>query len=51
MSYDKAKYHIDLEGMLSNLERKIPKGYIEVKRATEHTKKDKKNQESKQKRQ
>lgn len=51
MSYDKAKYHIDLEGMLSNLERKIPKGYIEVKRATKYTKKDSSNEKTKQIRQ
>ncbi len=49
MSYNKTKYHIDLEGILSSFERKIPKGYIEVKRAKKYTEKDSSNKKAKQK--
>ncbi len=44
------KYNLDMEKILSDLEVEIPKGYIEVKRAEKHTKKDSSNKKTKQKR-
>ena len=51
MEYDKEKYKIDFEKILSDLQIKITKGYIEVDSAKKHTEKDSKNKNSKQKRQ
>lgn len=51
MTYDKDKYSIDFKAILSDLQIKIPEGYIEVKRAKNDSKKDSSNENSKQKRQ
>ncbi len=51
MQAEKEKYHIDLEGILSNLNMKIPEGYIEVNSAKDDTKKNSSDKNTKQKRQ
>ena len=51
MEVDKDKYKLDFKQILSDLQIKIPDGYIEVNSATEHTKKDSSNKKTKQKRQ
>ena len=51
MEVDKDKYSLDIKQILSDLQIKIPKGYVEVKRATEYTEKDSSNKKTKQKRQ
>lgn len=51
MDYDKDKYKLDLKDILSNLQVKIPKGYIEVKVAKDNTKEDIKDEKAKQERQ
>ncbi len=51
MDYDKDKYKLDLKDILSNLQVKIPKGYIEVKVAKNNTKEDIKDKKTKQERQ
>ena len=51
MEIDKEKYSLDIKQILSDLQIKIPEGYIEVKRAKEHTKKDSGDKNTKQKRQ
>ena len=48
MEVDKDKYSLDIKQILSDLQIKIPKGYVEVKRATEHTEKDSSNKKTKQ---
>jgi hypothetical protein len=47
----KDKYRLDMEKILSDLKIKIPKGYIEVKRAENDTKKDSSHKKTKQDRQ
>ena len=39
MDYDKDKYTLNMEDILSKLNIEIPKGYIEVKRAKNDSKK------------
>ncbi len=51
MDYDKDKYKLDLKDILSNLQVKIPEGYIEVKVAKDNTKQDIKDEKAKQERQ
>jgi hypothetical protein len=46
-----SKYNLDMKKILFDLQVKIPKGYIEVKRAEKHTKKDSSNKKTKQDRQ
>ena len=46
-----SKYNLDMKKILSDLKVKIPKGYIEVKRAKKHTEKDSSNKKTKQERQ
>ncbi len=41
------KYKLDITKILSDLKIKIPKGYVEVKLAKKHTKKDSSNKDSK----
>ena len=47
----KDKYQLDMEKILFDLQVEIPKGYIEVKRAEKHTKKDSSHKKTKQERQ
>jgi len=51
MEVNKDKYSLDIKQILSDLQIKIPEGYVEVERATEHTEKDSSNEKTKQKRQ
>tara|TARA_R100001163_G_C5021746_1_gene164380 strand:+ start:836 stop:991 length:156 start_codon:yes stop_codon:yes gene_type:complete len=51
MDYDKDKYKLDIKDILSNLQVKIPEGYIEVKVAEDNTKEDIKDKKTEQERQ
>mgnify|MGYP003120007003 CR=1 FL=1 len=46
MDYDKDKYTLNMEDILSKLNIEIPKGYIEVKRAKDDSKKRKQQREN-----
>ena len=51
MDYDKDKYTLNMEDILSKLNIEIPNGYIEVKRAKDDSKKESSNEKTEQDRQ